>query len=225
VRQLAADDVVHLGPGHFAAPLEEAALLVPLYIEVEQIGTLLLGRPVNGIQYAPEDVELLLYPADQIADALYTHLRNTAHLEKVEQVARESPPPSAALSRIPEDTVDLALRNLFDYAYLADSPLAELAIVRRQLAGDRKTHVERGKTIQTILVEALNQLRPGPEVPRERVPREWYPYVILHDAYVTGIQNRDIMKRLYISEGTFNRTRRSAIRSLARVLAETEHPV
>jgi hypothetical protein len=225
VSLLAADDVVHLSPGHFAAPLEEAALLVPLYIEAEQIGMLVLGRPANGIQYAPEDVELLLYPADQIADALHIHRRTTAHLKKVEQIAKESPAPSTALSRMPVDTIDLALRNLFDYAYLADSQLAELEIVRRQLGGDKKTHIERGKVVQAVILKALDKLRPGPEVPPEPVPREWYPYIILHDAYVAGIQNRDIMSKLYISEGTFNRTRRNAIRSLARVLAEMEHSV
>jgi len=46
--------------------------------------------------------------------------------------------------------------------------------------------------------------------------------VILHDAYVDEIQNREIMSKLYISEGTFNRTRRIAISALARVLAEME---
>jgi hypothetical protein len=34
--------------------------------------------------------------------------------------------------------------------------------------------------------------------------------------------NREIMSRLYISEGTFNRTRRAAIRSVARMLEEME---
>jgi len=221
---LVADDVIHLAPNHFTAPLEDAALLVPLYIEAEQIGTLVLGRPVNGVQYAPEDVERLLYPADQIADALNIHRRNTAHLEKVEQIASESPVPSAAVIRIPVDTVDLALRNLFDYAHLADSQLAELRIVRRQLAGETKTHVERGKAVHAVILEALAKMRPEPDVPPELIPREWFPYVILHDAYVEGVQNREIMSRLYISEGTFNRTRRSAIRSLARVLAEMENP-
>jgi DNA-binding CsgD family transcriptional regulator len=38
--------------------------------------------------------------------------------------------------------------------------------------------------------------------------------------YVEGVQNREIMARLYISEGTFNRTRRNAIRGLARLLVE-----
>jgi hypothetical protein len=34
--------------------------------------------------------------------------------------------------------------------------------------------------------------------------------------------NRDIMSRLYISEGTFNRTRRRAVRGVARALQEVE---
>jgi len=48
----------------------------------------------------------------------------------------------------------------------------------------------------------------------------WYNHVVLYDVYVEGVQNREIMARLYISEGTFNRTRRNAIRGLARLLIE-----
>jgi DNA-binding CsgD family transcriptional regulator len=48
----------------------------------------------------------------------------------------------------------------------------------------------------------------------------WYSYIVLHDAYVEGVPNREIMARLYISEGTFNRTRRIALRALARLLIE-----
>jgi hypothetical protein len=47
----------------------------------------------------------------------------------------------------------------------------------------------------------------------------------LHEAYIEEKLNRDIMSRLYISEGTFNRTRRAAIRSLARILGEMEMAV
>jgi hypothetical protein len=118
--------------------------------------------------------------------------------------------------------VDFALRNIYDFTFLADSPLAELDIVRRRLAGEKKNYVERGKAVQAVVLAALEKMRPSPEVPPEPAPREWYPYVILHEAYVAEIQNREIMNKLYISEGTFNRTRRTAITSLARVLAEME---
>ena len=218
------DDVIHLSPNNFPAPLQDAALLVPLYIDTQQIGALVLGHPVNGIQYTNQDVERLLYPADQIAEALWLHRQQSEHLEKVEQVADTSPITSKVKNIISVEAVDYALRNLSDFAYLADCPLAGLEIIRERLQAGNKTHIQRGKTVYTVLLDALEKLKPGPEVPIEPTPREWYPYVILHSSYVEGAQNRDIMGRLYISEGTYNRTRRAAITSLARILAEMEHP-
>jgi hypothetical protein len=53
-------------------------------------------------------------------------------------------------------------------------------------------------------------------------PRDWYSYLILKDAYIEEVSNREIMMRLYISEGTLNRTRRGAVRSLARAMGEME---
>jgi hypothetical protein len=80
--------------------------------------------------------------------------------------------------------------------------------------------VERGRQLQQLLTEALESFRPAEKRPAEPLPRVWYNYVVLHDAYVEGAQNREIMARLYISEGTFNRTRRNALRGLARSLLE-----
>ena len=215
-----ADDMTHVNAGQFPAPLQDAALLVPMYAEAKQVGALVLGHPANGIRYAPEDMDHLLYPTDQIAETLFLHSKNVERLNKVKQIVDAAP---AAKNSVPAELVDFALRNIFDYAYLADSPLAEMDIVRQKLAGEKKTHVERGKAVQAVILEALEKLRPSLEVPHDPVPRDWYPYVILHDAYVQEIQNRDIMNRLYISEGTFNRTRRTAINSLAQMLAEMEH--
>jgi len=217
-----ADDMTHLNAGQIPAPLQEAALLVPLYAESKQVGALILGQPANGTRYAQEDMDRLLYPTDQIAEILFLHSQNSECLRKVEELVDASPDPSDVKSSLSVEAVDFALRNIFDFTYLADSPLAELDIVRRRLAGEKKTYVERGKAVQAVVLEALEKLRPSLEVPPEPTPREWYPYIILHDAYVSEIQNRDIMSKLYISEGTFNRTRRLAISSLARVLAEME---
>jgi hypothetical protein len=85
---------------------------------------------------------------------------------------------------------------------------------------DAETHVERGKELQQLLMDSIELLRPGEKRPPEPLPRIWYNHAVLYDAYVEGVQNREIMARLYISEGTFNRTRRNAIRGLARVLIE-----
>jgi hypothetical protein len=218
----AADDFVHLEPGKFPTPLEEAALLVPLYAEAEQVGALLLGRPVNGIRYTNDEVNRLLNLTDRIGEIIATDRQK---VEKLSQIARlaEPTPDSGAESPISTVTVDDALRNLYDYSRLADSPLARIGLVSAHLPDGQVTHLERGKAVHKIMLEAIEKLRPGGAIPRDPPPREWYPYLILHDAYLKEVPNREIMMRLYISEGTFNRTRRSAIRSLARALGEMEN--
>jgi hypothetical protein len=87
---------------------------------------------------------------------------------------------------------------------------------------DAVTHLDLGKAVYHVLVEAIEKLRPSNASPGELPSREWHPYLILHDAYLRDIPNRDIMSRLYISEGTFNRTRRAALRAITRALEEME---
>jgi hypothetical protein len=110
--------------------------------------------------------------------------------------------------------VEDALRHLPDTIALGQSSLAE----RMSIQGE--SHIERGKQLQRLLLEVIELLKPAEKRPPEPLPRVWYNHAVLHDAYVEGVQNREIMARLYISEGTFNRTRRNAIRGLARVLME-----
>lgn len=222
-RTLSTDDVAHVEARRFPAPLDEAALLVPLYTEAEQVGALLLGQPSNGVHYGSDDVERVLHPADRIADALSAARRKAEYLSRLTEVAEEHRTEQRREPHsVPAEMVENALRNLYDYTFLADTPLADLGLVQKRLAG-KKTHLERGKAVQAVLLEALEEMRPSSNVPRDPPPREWYPYLILRDAYLEEVSNRDIMLKLYISEGTFNRTRRAAIRSLARALTEMEH--
>jgi hypothetical protein len=72
------------------------------------------------------------------------------------------------------------------------------------------------------MLEILDTLRPTGQRPTEPLPREWYSFAVLHDAYVEDVPNREVMARLYISEGTFNRTRRNAIRAVARAVQEIQ---
>jgi len=224
-QSLSADDVLHLEPGKLPGPIAEAALLVPLYVESEQIGALILGQPTNGIHYAREDVESMLHPADRIADLIFITKRKSEYLSRLTELAEEHRSHATQqVATLPVKEVEDTLRNLYDYTYLADTLLAEMDLVRNRMNPGQKTHLERGKMVYAIVLEALEKMRPGRDIPRDPPPREWYPYIILHDAYLDDIPNRDIMSRLYISEGTFNRTRRTAIRSLARTLAEMENP-
>jgi hypothetical protein len=110
--------------------------------------------------------------------------------------------------------VEAALRKFPDFIQLGASPLADYLNVKGE------TQIARGKRLQLLLQEAIEALRPDGNRPVEPLPRAWHNYAVLHDAYVEGVLNREVMARLYVSEGTFNRTRRNAVRGLARLLIE-----
>jgi hypothetical protein len=218
---LLVDDALHVKPGRFSSPLEEVALLLPFYGEKDQFGALALGNPANGPRYANEDIDRILNPAEMIGEAI---LRNQQQQIWMEEALRlRNRPINGEMVRAPLDAVEEALRNLDDYACLADSALTDLGLVQFRLPGKQITHLDRGKVVHDVLMVAINKLCPGTQPKRDPPPREWYPYLILKDAYLEGISNRDIMQRLYISEGTFNRIRRAAIRSVARTLEEMEN--
>jgi hypothetical protein len=219
---LRSDDVVRLSAGKFMPPLEEAALLVPLYAGETQQGVLILGRPENALSYSNADIERLLDASDRIADLIRDARRESEHLAQLTQMVQSPLQRFHLDGEIPARTVEEALRNLYDYAYLSDSPLSKLRQVQRMSADSRNTHLDRGKLVYQTILDALEKLRPPGELPHEPVPRQWYPYLILYSAYLENKPNNEIMTRLYISEGTFNRTRRAAIRSLARTLSEME---
>jgi hypothetical protein len=127
-------------------------------------------------------------------------------------------PSERGLARRVED----ALRNLSDYAYLGEHPLADWKLVQRRLPAGSRTTLDRGKALYAVLVEAIEKFRPAGKPPAEPLPKVWHAYYILHDAYVENVSNREIMARLNISEGSFNRTRRAALQALARLLQELE---
>jgi hypothetical protein len=220
----AADDFVHIKPGQFPPPLDEAALLVPLYGESEQLGALLLGRPINGIRYRDDEVERLMSMSDRIGDVIFISQQKSLYIQQIAQLTQKQHPVAAAEHpvKVSVETVESALRNLYDYSFLGDTPLSELKLVRARLAQGQVTTLDRGKNVHEVLLEAVDKLRPEAVIAREPPPREWYPYLILRDAYLEEKSNRDIMLQLYISEGTFNRTRRAAVRSVARTLGEME---
>jgi hypothetical protein len=111
-------------------------------------------------------------------------------------------------------SVEEGYRNLYDYSKLGELPLVSLFGIQAE------DHIERGKLVQEKLNNILEKLRPAGQTPSEPLPREWYAYTILHSAYVEGKLARDIMAKLYISEGTYFRTRRMALRGITRALLE-----
>jgi hypothetical protein len=138
-----------------------------------------------------------------------------AHTRDMESIADDM---LETLSLNPEEDlvkiVEEGLRKYSDYILLGQSPLAAW------VGAQGNSHIERGKQVQKVLSTAIEMLRPSEARPPEPLPRIWYNYVVLHDAYVKGVLNREVMARLYISEGTFNRIRRNAIKGVTRWLLE-----
>ncbi len=141
------------------------------------------------------------------------------------------PAPQAVLSQTPNllehgfvKCVEAALRHLSDYVYLSEHPLAYGRVVQRRLPARPIVSLDRGKAVYDLLAEAIEKLCPpgSDKPPAQPPPRLWHPYLILHDAYLENTPNREIMCRLNISEGTFNRTRRAAVLAVAGVLEQME---
>lgn len=194
-----------------------------LYAGNQPIGLLGLGPRAELRTYTEPDLDWLEDVADQIG----------AMLQAILLPNEQSLPPSSAAHQYSDEsnllttlamqpdsevvkTVEEGFRYLNDYIKLGDSPLTNILSIE----GD--THIERGKAIQEKLISTLDTLRPHGDLPAEPLPRAWYSFTILHDAYVQEIPDRDIMAKLYISEGTFYRTRRKALRGISRALMEAE---
>lgn len=218
-------------------------LLIPMQYGGEQIGTIVLGPKTTGVAYTEDEMDLLDDLAERVAgvvhsirlqeksvhqiDALVTEFRQReSELRlRMQEVLKATPPILEGISE--KELISLvedALRHLYDYPYLGEHRLAQLRIVESHLDvrdGAFVTHLDRGKALQDVLTTALEKLKPPG--PQPSLPtREWHQYIILHDSYVLGELNRDIMAKLYIGEGTFNRARRRAIRGVARALKEME---
>lgn len=215
-----AEDFHHIKLGSLPEPFIDATLLIPLYAAEEQVGALVLGRPENGIHYSDEDIRFLLDPCDRIAELIVQNKRISDYLNQAVQLPMK--PVDTCEDLITTEWIQDVFQNFYNFAYLGDSPLVNLKQVQSLITCPQVTHVDKGKAVYQAVAEALEKLRPGDELPAEPIPREWYPYLVLRHAYLDDLPNRDIMSKLYISEGTFNRTRRSALRSVARVLGELE---
>lgn len=229
-----------------AAGPEGLALLVPIHADGRQVAALALGAKDGGAPFVEEDLILL----DDLAENLGAMIRtmrlqeeNARVLSQMvsdfreqehalqRQAKRMLAESQAAAGSTLEDqfvsSVEDALRRLYDYPYLGEHALVRLAAVRQHLEGQNLelvTHIDRGKALGEVLAQAMQKLRPeGPEPKSLEIPsREWHQFLVLHAAYVVGEPNRDIMSRLYIGEGTFNRTRRRALRGVAKALQEIE---
>ncbi len=111
--------------------------------------------------------------------------------------------------------VESALRHLNDLPTLTQHPL-----LGRTPSGHlmERPAVEGATLLRSDLIEAIERLRPGgarPDPGSSSGPGGWLHYLVLHEAYVQGRPNKQIMQRYYVSESTFHRARRSAVDTIA----------
>jgi hypothetical protein len=193
------------------------------------VAVIALNHPKAKLDYSAGDLELLAEVADQVGSLISLGNLTAGRANQIRQLVAESQAQADELNSIAggmiaaistnSDSefiriVEEALRHLSDYITLGQLPLAD------QMHITAESRIECGKQLNKLLIDAIESLRPAEKRPPEPLPRVWYSYAVLHDAYVEGVPNREIMARLYISEGTFNRTRRNALRGLARMLIE-----
>jgi hypothetical protein len=107
--------------------------------------------------------------------------------------------------------VEGALRHFNDVPALSEHPLLD----ELPATAGGGTALDRATRLRETLGDALDRLRP-PDAPRPTPgnsagPGGWLHYLVLHEAYVDGRLNKQIMQRYHLSEGTFHRARRRAI--------------
>jgi GAF domain-containing protein len=241
---LVTDELVALPPPGKTLGMANAVLIAPLHAGGDQMGAIVLGRKNSGLAYTEDDLEVLEECADTLGGVIYAARLQEHSVQRIDALLREvrereqalqaqmrqlvadTQPPALAdqSERESISAVEEALRHLYDYGYLGEQRLAGLRIVESHLDlanGAPLTHLDRGRALQRLLVAAIDKLKPS--TPQPSPPgREWYQYTILHDCYVLGRLNRDVMSDLFIGEGTFNRARRRAIRAVTKALVEME---
>ena len=194
------------------------AWMAPAIHDDEQIALIGVGHPRDRHHYSADDLDLVAEAADRVASIVALSGIQTEDTNPQKSLQSESDGLITTLVTSPDSKflkmVEDGLRNLSDIITLGQSPLV------KELKIKGKTHLDNGKGLREELVKTIETLRPEGSRPGEPLPREWENYVVLHDAYIEGVANREIMARLYISEGTFNRIRRKALRGVARYLLE-----
>jgi hypothetical protein len=179
--------------------------LAPALENQTPVAVIGIGPSRSNNEYSNEDIDMLAEVADRVGSIVHLQSHNNGASPSANKgvdarvnMESESDQLLSALISAPDPdfvkTVEEGLRNISD--------TIKLGAVRDQL------------------IHAIEMLKPDTPRPPEPLPRDWYNYVVLYDAYVKDVPNREIMARMYVSEGTFNRSRRNALRGVARYLLE-----
>ncbi|HEX8681739.1 MAG TPA: hypothetical protein VF707_05455 [Ardenticatenaceae bacterium] len=119
--------------------------------------------------------------------------------------------------------VQQVLANYKDAVAAGRHPLAQLRLVEMSAGPAGSKSIEgRGQVLQQTLASLIEQLRPFEGEPPTMPTPEWHPYLILKWVYLQGTPPEEVIVRLYLKKGTYDRAHRAAIRAVATTLAELE---
>lgn len=242
---LAGDDIHVFGSHREVPENSQASAFIPLVAGGEQIGAIVLGHRTPPRMLSEDDLAILEVFTDTVAGVIYGLQIQEEKLHQIQNLMeeiheRERYLQSRMRGVLIEDNlhpflhlkeeadaiseVEDALRHLNDFAYLGNHPLANLSVIGDFLQLEEAaivTHLDHAKALHNLLVICIEKFKPLSSMPSPP-SKEWHQYVILYECYVKETLNRDVMGKLYIGEGTFNRARRRAVRAMTRVLAEME---
>src|SRR5512137_1371028 len=106
-----------------------------------------------------------------------------------------------------------ALAHLYDHVHLQRHPLAE-----RLTAPQSVTTLTRGQELRRILLDAIEALNPGDNVPLRATERR--AYAILFGLYVEGGERHKVAESLGIGDRQLRRDQTEAIAALASILRD-----
>jgi hypothetical protein len=156
-----------------------------------------------------------------------------ARLRQVADRVVRQPDPVTALAEVRQSVADLAraesvpdlrllmegaLRHVNDLPALSGHPLLDALIPT-----SHGTTLQRAVLLRGELEAAISRLRPPgprPSPGGSAGPGGWVHYLVLHEAYIEGRPNKQIMQRWLLSGSTFHRVRRRALDALADELGE-----
>ncbi len=104
-----------------------------------------------------------------------------------------------------------ALAHLYDIAYLQEHPLCRILLADLPAGA-----ISNAQSLRRVLLEAIEGLRPGPQVPYSS--KEWRPYRVLLYRYVQRMPMGRILEELAISERQFQREHAKALKGLSGLL-------
>jgi hypothetical protein len=219
--------------------LESRTLISPLIYRSVHHGALVLGPTTDSIIFNDEELDLVEDFSDRIAAILHTTMLQKEGMLEIKSLTElfrrrelELQAHIRAVLSSPTDRiqgplyewVEDALRHMDDFSYLGQHQLANLKLVTSsddEVDIERATHLELGKALHQLLVDCITKLKPAGRRSDPPSP-DWRSFIILNDCYIEGKPTREVMANLYISEATFHRARRRAIRGLTRAISEME---